>query len=146
MLSSQFKANRHTEREMSHENVELARHAFDALNRGDLRAAMKDTATDFAFDFSRSRSPERGVYGREDIPRFQDTFLGHWESVRWEPEEFIEADDQVITPFRTYIRGRDGIEVETRNAWLWSFRDRRIARITFFQDRREALEAAGLSE
>lgn len=131
---------------MSQEDVELARHAFAALNRGDLRAAMKDAASDFTFDFSRSRSPERGVYGREDIPRFQNTFVGLWESVRWEPEEFIEADDQVVTPFTTHIQGRDGIEVQTTTAWLWSFSDGRIARITFFQNRREALEAAGLSD
>jgi ketosteroid isomerase-like protein len=131
---------------MSEENVELARHVFDALNRDDLPGAMKDVATDFAFDFSRSRSPERGVYGREDIPRLQDVFGGVWESVRWEPGEFIEAGDQLITPMTTHSRGRGGIEVQTRTAWLWLFRDRRIARITFFQDCREALEAAGLRE
>jgi ketosteroid isomerase-like protein len=145
-LSSPFKADRHTGRAMWQENVEIARHVFDALNRGDLPGALKDTATDFAFDFSRSRSPERGVYGREDIPRFMDAFGGVWESLRWEPEEFIEAGGRLITPITTYNQGRDGIELQVRAAWLWSFRDRRIARITFFQDRREALEAAGLSE
>ena len=57
---------------MSQEHVEIVRRAFDALNRGDLSGAMKDMAADFVFDFSRSMSPERGVYGREDIPRLQD--------------------------------------------------------------------------
>jgi ketosteroid isomerase-like protein len=66
--------------------------------------------------------------------------------VRWEPEDFIEAGGQLITPITAYNRGRDGIEVQTRTAWLWSFRDRRIARITYFEDRRDALDAAGLSE
>jgi ketosteroid isomerase-like protein len=131
---------------MSKENMEIARHVFAALNRGDLPGAMKDMATDFAFDFSRSKSFERGVYGREDIPRLQDTFGGVWESVHWEPREFIEAGGQLVTPITTYNRGRDGIELQVRGAWLWSFRDQRIARITFFQDRREALEAAGLME
>jgi ketosteroid isomerase-like protein len=131
---------------MSQENVEIARHAIDALNRGDLHGAMKDAATDFAFDFSRSRSPERGVYGREDVPRLQDSFGGVWDSVRWEAEEFIEAGDQLVTPITSHNRGRDGIELQVSAAWLWSFRGRRITRITFFQDRREALEAAGLGE
>ena len=116
------------------------------MNRGDVPGALKDTATDFAFDFSRSKSPERGVYGREEVPRFQEAFGGVWESIRWEPEGFIEAGDQLVTPMTTYNRGRDGIEVQTRTAWLWSFGDGRIERITFFQDRREALEAAGLRE
>jgi ketosteroid isomerase-like protein len=131
---------------MSRENVEIVRAAIDALDRGDLAGAMKDTATDFIFDFSHSRSPERGVYGREDVPRLQDALTGVWESVRWEAEEFIEAERQIVTPITMYNRGRDGIEVQARVAWLWSFRERRIARITFFQERREALEAAGLRE
>ena len=131
---------------MSQEHVEIVRRAFEALNRGDLSGAMKDMAADFVFDFSRSMSPERGVYGREDIPRLQYSFGGVWESVRWEPEAFIEAASRIVTPMRTYNRGRDGIEVQTRTAWLWSFRDGRVARVTFFQDRREALEAAGPPE
>ena len=130
---------------MSEEKVEIPRHVFEALNRGDFPGAMKDATADFAFDFSRSRSPERGVYGREDLPRWRD-FTGVWESIRWEPEEYIDAGDQLITSFTTYNRGRDGIEVQVRAAWLWSFRDGRVTQVTFFHGRDEALEAAGLEE
>jgi ketosteroid isomerase-like protein len=66
--------------------------------------------------------------------------------MRWEPEEFIEAGGQLVTPITVYNRGRDGIEVRTRVAWVWAFHDRRVARITFFQNRSEALEAARLRE
>ena len=67
--------------------------------------------------------------------------------MRWETEEFIEAaGDRLITVQTAQMRGRDDIVVQTRGAWLWLFRDGRIARVTFFQERREALEAAGLSE
>jgi hypothetical protein len=93
---------------MSQENVEIAGHTIDALNRGDLRGALKDTTPDFAFDFSRSISPERGVYGREEVPRLQDTFGGVWESVRWELDEFIEAGDQLVTPMTTHNRVATG--------------------------------------
>jgi ketosteroid isomerase-like protein len=131
---------------MSQENVEIARRVFDALNRGDLPRAMKDAATDFTFDFSRSKSFERGVYEREELPGLKDTFLnGVWESVRWEATEFIEAGGELITPITVHNRGRQGIELQTTVAWLWSFRDGRVARITLFQSRDEALEAAGLS-
>ncbi len=130
---------------MSEENVEVARRVIEALDRWDIPAAMKDSTTDFAFDFSRSLSPEQGVYGRDDIPQFAEDFAGIWESVRFEPE-FIEAGDLVITPITTYSRGRDGIELPTRFAWLWSFRNGQVQRITFFQDGGEALEAAGFSE
>ncbi|MGH2925846.1 MAG: nuclear transport factor 2 family protein [Solirubrobacterales bacterium] len=131
---------------MSQENVEMARRVFDALNRGDLPDAMEDAATDFTFDFSRSRSFERGVYGRDEVAGLQEALVGVWESMHWDATEFIERGDEVITPITTHQRGRQGIEVQTTVAWLWSFRDGRIARITFFQSREEALEAAGLSE
>jgi ketosteroid isomerase-like protein len=131
---------------MSEENVAVARRVIEALDNGDLAGAMKEAAADFVFDFSRSISPERGVYGRDDLPRLVETFFGDWESQRYEPGDFIEAGNRLITPMKTHLRGRDGIEVETRFAWLWWFHDGRIQRITFFQDADEALEAAGLSE
>src|SRR6476469_10547264 len=131
---------------MSQENVEIARRVFDALNCGDLSAAMKDIAPDFTFDFSRSKSFERGVYGREELPGLQENLDGVWESVRWEATEFIEAGGELITPRTTHNRGRQGIEVQTTVAWLWSFRGGRIERGTFCQSRDEALEAAGLRE
>jgi ketosteroid isomerase-like protein len=132
---------------MSGENVEMARRVFDALNRDDLPAAMKQAAPDFVFDFSRSRGLDGGVYERDEMPKFQEVLGGIWESTYWEVEEFIEAaGDQLVTVQAAYMRGRDDIAVQTRGAWLWLFRDGRIARVTFFQERREALEAAGLSE
>ena len=88
--------------------MEIARHVFEALNREDFPGGMKYTTADFAFDFSRSRSPERGVYGREDIQRFGEVFTGVWESIRWEAEEFIDAGDQLVTSITTYNRGREG--------------------------------------
>jgi ketosteroid isomerase-like protein len=132
---------------MSQENLEIARRVFDALNRDDLPAAMEDVAPDFVFDFSRSRGLDGGVYGRDEWLKTAEAALGLWESVRWEVEEFIEAaGDRLVTVQTAYMRGRDDIVVPTRGAWLWLFRDGRLARVTFFQERREALEAAGLSE
>ena len=41
---------------------------------------------------------------------------------------------------------RSGIDVSSDWFGLWTFRDGRIARLRFFYDRAEALEAAGLPE
>ena len=131
---------------MSQENVEIVRAALDALNRGDGDAALKDMAPDFEFDFSRSIGTQPGVYRLDETRRFLDEFTGAWESVRWEADDFIEADEQVLTSLTTSFRGRDGIEVQARAAWVWTFRDGSVARISFYQERHEALEAAGLSE
>jgi ketosteroid isomerase-like protein len=43
-----------------------------------------------------------------------------------------------------YFRGRDGLEVTARFTYLWTFRDGACVRVTIFQERNEALEAAGL--
>ena len=49
-------------------------------------------------------------------------------------------------PFTNVARGRDGIEVQARGVWVWTIRDGACARVTLYQEREEALEAAGLSE
>jgi ketosteroid isomerase-like protein len=132
---------------MPQEKAEIVQDVFDALTRDDLPAAMKDAASDFVFDFSRSRSFDGGKYRRDEMQGFQEDFGGLWESVTWEVEELIEAgEERLITVQTAHMRGRDGIVVPTRGAWLWLFRDGRIARVTFFQERREALESAGLAE
>lgn len=45
-----------------------------------------------------------------------------------------------------YMRGRDGIEVEARSAWLITIRNGEQTSLTLFQTKREALEAAGLAD
>jgi ketosteroid isomerase-like protein len=131
---------------MSEGRAAMIRRTIEALNRGDIPGAVAETAADFVFDFTRSRSPERGIYSRDQVVHLQREFADVWESVRWELGELIETDEGIVTPVRTFNRGRDGIEVQTNAAWLWHFRDRLIERVVFFQDRRDALSAAGISE
>ena len=131
---------------MSQENVEIARAAINALNRGDISTALNDMAPDFEWDFSRSRGTSPRVYGLDQMQGFWGDFAEAWESLRFEAGEFIEAGDHVVTPITTHARGREGVEIRARGAWVWTFRDGSVARITFYQERQEALEAAGLSE
>jgi ketosteroid isomerase-like protein len=131
---------------MSQENVKIVRAAVDALNRGDIDAALKDATPDFEWDFSRSIGIQPGVYRLDQMRKFWGEVDGAWESSRFEVKEFIEAGDLVMTPVTNYLRGRDGVEVQASGAWVWMFRDGKCARITFYQERQEALEAAGLRE
>jgi ketosteroid isomerase-like protein len=132
---------------MSQENVEIVHQVFNAMNRDDVPGAMRHSAPDFVFDFSRSRGLDRGEHGLDEMPALVETIGGAWKSMRWEIEEVIEAaGDRLVTVQSVHMRGRDDIAVATRGAWLWLFRDGLIVRVTFFQERCEALEAAGLSE
>jgi ketosteroid isomerase-like protein len=131
---------------MSQENVEIVRAAIDAWNRGDWDATLKDAAPSFEFDFSRSMGPGRGVYSLEQMGQYFRELTEAWEDVRLEPGEFIEAGEQVVMPNTLYAQGRDGIKLQARSAWVWTIRSGRVAHLCFYQERRVALEAVGLSE
>ena len=131
---------------MSQENVETIRAAMDAWNRGDYDAALKDAAPDFEFDSSRAVGPLHGVFRLDQMRRVWDEFRESWESVRIELDEFIEAGEYVVVPLTIYGTGRDGIELQARTTWVWTIRDRMIVRVCLYQDKHEALEAAGLWE
>jgi ketosteroid isomerase-like protein len=131
---------------MSQENVEIVRATYDAYNRGDLDAALKDMAPEFELDWTRAVGPQRGVYRLDQTRAFLIDFLEAFESTRVVPDEFIEAGEQVVVPQTGYIRGRDGIEATARIALVWTVRDGAIVQACLFQQKQEALEAAGLSE
>ena len=66
---------------MSQKNVEIVRHAFDAINRGDADAALEAAADDFEMDWPNSIGPLKGVYrGRQEVLSLWRTFLDAWDS------------------------------------------------------------------
>jgi ketosteroid isomerase-like protein len=131
---------------MSQENVEIVKPCYDAFNREDWDAMLKDAAPGFEVDLSRALGPWRGVFGLDQIRRVLGEFREPWESARLEPHEFIEAGDLVVVPWAMHGRGRDGIESVARATLVWTIRDGAIERISLYQEREEALEAVGLSE
>jgi ketosteroid isomerase-like protein len=131
---------------MSQENVEVVRAAIEAINRGDWNAMLKDAAPGAEIDMSRAVGPWRGVFSPDQWRRVVAEFAEHWESVRIEPQEFIEAGDCVVVPWTGHLRGRDGIEVAARATYVWTIRDGAIERAVMYQEREDALEDLGLSE
>ena len=131
---------------MSQENVEIVRRCYEAFDRGDLDAAFEDFAPDFELDLSRAIGIDRGMYTLAQFRRLTESFAENWESARYEADELIDAGHHVVMPFTNRLRGRDGIEVQARGIWLGTIRDGLIVRICLYQDKREALQAAGLSE
>jgi ketosteroid isomerase-like protein len=60
--------------------------------------------------------------------------MGRWfeglQDVRFEPERFVDLDDQVLVFTRMLARGRaSGIEVSDRYGQLWTFRDGKVIRL-----------------
>ena len=131
---------------MSQENVEIVRAAIDAFNRGDVDTAFKDVIPDFEYDQTRAVGIDRGVFDLEQFQSLLATFTDSWESFTIGADELIDAGDDVVMPFTNVARGRDGIEVQARGVWVWTIRDGSIVRACLYQERQEALEAAGLAE
>jgi ketosteroid isomerase-like protein len=133
---------------MSQENVEIVRRSTDAYNRRDLDGFMEHWEPDAVVDWSRSHGFEAGVYrGSEEVREFVKRFLDAFEEIRFELVDPVEVrDGLVLAENVACMRGRDGVQVEARSAWLVTLANGEQTALTLYQSKREALQAAGLSE
>lgn len=134
---------------MSQENVAVVRRVYEALSRDGLDAAFEHVHPEAEYDLSAAIGPYAGTYyGREVILGFLKDYFGTWEYIKFEPEDFIEAEDgRVVVTTRARARGKEsGVDIEARPTNVWTVRDGKIVRVAVFNDRADALEAVGLSE
>ena len=66
--------------------------------------------------------------------------------VQIETHGFTEAGSEVVVPNTAHFRGREGIEVVARSTFVFTVENGQITCLRMFQERAEALEAAGLPE
>ena len=127
---------------MSEENVELVREGIEAFNRGDIDWLLERIDEDFVFDWSRSRSPLRGVYrGQDGVAGFIREHWSAFEEFVIEPWEFIDRGRNVVVPTTLRARGRQGITVSTDNTQVYTVEDGRVSEVTMYQLLDEALAA-----
>ena len=50
----------------------------------------------------------------------------------------------MVVPWTMHLTGRDGIQVQARVTWVWTFRGGAVERLSMYQEREDALEAVGL--
>jgi ketosteroid isomerase-like protein len=132
---------------MSQERFDLIRRVGEARERGDVDAMLEVMAEDVVVDASRRVLDPFVAEGHEGFRRFITVLDEAWANQRLEPEEFIEAGDDVVVPLRLVSTGRgSGVVVNARAAWVVTFRDDKIAGLCVYQTRAEALEAVGLSD
>ena len=132
---------------MSQENVEVIRSGYEAFNRGDYEATfeMMDSAITWQ---PADRTPFAGTYqGREAVRKLLESWLEAFDHVRWEPDDFFDAGDQVVAFVRQTSRGKQsGAEIAVHVGHIWTLREGKAVRWQGFPERDEALEAAGPSE
>jgi ketosteroid isomerase-like protein len=130
---------------MSQENVEIVRRSIDAFVADD-DAAFRDTLhPEIEWrPFEDRHSPS---YGHEGAIRLMRQWLDTWSEHRFDVEDVIGGGDDVLATVRITGRGKaSGIEVDVRLYLHFRLRDGKIAYLYEYEDKSEALEAAGLSE
>ena len=85
--------------------------------------------------------------GLEGLRALWLDWLEPWESYRVEVEDVIDAGDDAVVLVRDFGR-RAGMtaEISVVGGAVWTLRDGRVARVTFYLNRGEALKAVGLEE
>jgi ketosteroid isomerase-like protein len=130
------------------ENQDRLRFGYERFNRtGEYDVNL--LAPDFEMHQASSIIGTAGVFhGRAAVIDVLRELEEAFEDLSWEVEKLIEAEDGRIVAFiRARARGRgSGVETDNRIAHLWTFREDKAVRMVVFEERAEALEAAGLSE
>jgi ketosteroid isomerase-like protein len=136
---------------MSEENVEIVRRSAEEFNRGGADALF-DTywAPEIVWDMTNSGLPGAGVYtGYDEVRAFMADWFSAFKFDEWEleVEELIDCGNRVVSMLRQRGRGTSsGAEVSVDFAQVVTLRAGKIVRVDNYLDRRQALEAAGLSE
>jgi ketosteroid isomerase-like protein len=131
---------------MSGENVGVVRRAYEVFDTDvDSLLRLLDPAIEW---ISPSDALEPGLRRGHNGVRgaFAATAMA-WDKPTHTPEDFVDANDKVLVTVTFRGRGRgSGMEAERTEFHLWSVGGGVIVRFQWFYARREALEAAGLSE
>ena len=128
---------------MSQENVEIVRRIYESFNDGDWDAAFRDIHEDVELETQLAGS----FRGQDEMRRFFEDQTAPFEFFNAEPEQILDVGDQVVALLK--VQGRpsgSSAEINVRVGHLWTVRDGNAVSLRSFPKRRDALEAAGLSE
>jgi ketosteroid isomerase-like protein len=140
---------------MSQENVEQAKRSYAVLGQafaaGDLTRVKhlvdERFDPDVVFRPAGVLPESQEVYGRRGALRFLATQMEAFGEMWLEPLEFIDAGDRVVVPVRLGGRARHTeIALEFERVHVWTHQAGKVVRLEIYATKKEALEAAGLSE
>jgi ketosteroid isomerase-like protein len=135
---------------MSQESVEMVRRAIEAILGGDTEAYLSCIAEDAEIYPDASVFPEaKPLIGREEFRRFLAEIDEGWEggASLSEIREIFPVGDRVVVRADWGGRGQaSGIDLHSSLTAIFAVRDKQIAKIEFFFDHAQALEAVGLSD
>jgi uncharacterized protein len=120
---------------VSQAEVETVRGSYEALNRGDVEAALEALDPDAVWRDSPELPGSGEFRGRGALRRFLEDFLAEWRDFHQEIEETVVAGERVGLVIRLTAIGRSsGIGVDTRYAHVWTMRGGRGVRVDAYRD------------
>jgi ketosteroid isomerase-like protein len=131
---------------MSQENVDAFWRDMDAFRRGDFDAWVEGFHDDC--DFVPRRAPIQGAYrGHDALRGFLADTAENFDLFHPAYDHARDLGDRVLAIGTLRVRGKEsGVEVEVPSALVVTYRGGKVVRFEDFGDKREALEAVGLSE
>jgi ketosteroid isomerase-like protein len=132
---------------MSRENVDLVRRGWQAYEDGDLSAVLALLSPDMVTHVA-APLPVAGTYqGPEGFLQVTIDWAEGFDDLVMTGEEFIDAGGQVVVRSLHKSRGAEsGAPVETDIWYVFTVQAGKAVRVAIFNDRSDALKAAGLSE
>ena len=126
---------------MFEEDVERLRGVYQAFNEGGVEAILERLAPEFQVR-DRESSPDRETrLGKEGIKQLFDSYMEAFDALRLEPEEFIDAGDQIVVSLHQRVRGKgSGAEVVGHIAHVWTMNEGAVLSLRIFGDKDSALE------
>jgi uncharacterized protein len=123
------------------EDVETLRGVYESFNERGVEAIFERLAPQFQVR-DRESSPDRETrYGREGLKQLFDSYMEAFDAFRLEPEEFIDAGEQIVVSLHQLARGKgSGARVVSRIAHVWTMQEGSAVRLRIFADKETALE------
>jgi len=131
---------------MSQENIEIVRTALAALDQGDVERYLRVASSEIEL-ITPASALEGPTVGHEGIRRFFGEMEAFSESSSFEVVEIRSVGSRVLALFTLTAVGRmSAAETSLELAGIYSIEDGKLRRVHIYADRREALEAIGLSD
>ena len=124
---------------MSEGDIDVIRGSYDALNEGDVEAALEALDSDAIWYESPELPGGDEFHGRDALREFLQDFLAEWGRFHQEIEDVVVAGDRVAVLIHLTAVGRlSGVEADTRYAHVWTMRNRRGITVEGFRDQEAA--------
>lgn len=127
--------------------IDLLLRAYDAFNRGDIAAAVKELDPNIRWIEPDSFPGGGAHHGQDGVAAYLTQSRAGWAEGRSEPERFIPAGNRVIVFVHARIRRQGSSDWhEVRLADVYTFDRGTPVEMQAFADRQDALDWAGVRE